>query len=101
MYKPLAVIGVAALLASGCAIQETAAASSIRIADAQMVKGCKFLGNVEGTSGWSGLAASTGQDSSMNQALNEAARLGATDVVWENVNSSWGSEAFGAAYKCP
>ena len=39
-----------------------------------MVAGCTFLGEVSGTSGWGGLAASTGIENAKNQALEQAGR---------------------------
>lgn len=100
MYRALC-LGVAVVALASCVTQETPAASRIRIADQNMVTKCRFLGDVRGTSGFSGVAAATGQQNAMNEALNKAAKMGATDVVWNTVASGWGSNAFGAAYRCP
>ncbi len=73
---------------------------AVHDADAAMVHGCKFVGYVSGTSGWSGLAADAGESNAQNEAREKAAKLGATDIVWQTVRSGWGSTANGNAYSC-
>jgi hypothetical protein len=51
---------VAAIILSSCATHLSLAASSVLPADEKMVVGCKFVGDVQGSSGWGNLAASTG-----------------------------------------
>lgn len=96
MAFPLAV----ALLA-GCATSRSPAALTVQEADANMVAGCTYLGDVTGTSGWGGLAASTGIENAKNQALERAAKKGATHVVWNSIAGGWGPSVSGKAYRCP
>lgn len=99
----LAVIGVcvAAAMLAGCAATPTREALAVHDADAAMVKGCTFVGYVTGTSGWSGVAAGPGESNAQNEARAKAAKLGATDIVWQSVKAGWGSTANGNAYRCP
>src|ERR1700755_461219 len=41
----------------GCAVAPPAAAAGVRDADAKMVENCKYVGEVDGSSGWGNLAA--------------------------------------------
>ena len=98
---PLAVLGPAVLLSSlACATTRSAAAARVQEADATMVAGCTYLGEVSGTSGWGGLAASTGIENAKNQALEQAAKKGATAVVWNALAGGWGPSVSGKAYRC-
>lgn len=90
-----------ALVLSGCAATPSREATAVHDADAAMVSGCQFVGYVSGTSGWSGVAADAGEANAQNEARNKAAKLGATDIVWQTVHSGWGSTANGNAYRCP
>lgn len=86
---------------TGCAVTPTHEAMAVQDADAAMVSGCTFVGYVTGTSGWSGVAGDAGEANAQNEAREKAAKLGATDVVWQTVHSGWGSTANGNAYRCP
>ena len=100
------IVGLAAVFASvgvstGCATGRSATATRIQEADSNMVAGCTYLGEVSGTSGWGGLAASTGIENAKNQALEQAAKKGATHVMWNNLAGGWGPSVSGKAYRCP
>lgn len=86
---------------AGCAVTPTHEAAAVHDADMAMVSRCRFVGYVSGTSGWSGVAADAGEANAQNEAREKAAKLGATDVVWQTVHSGWGSTANGNAYRCP
>ena len=88
-------------LLGACATSRSAAANRVQEADSNMVAGCTFLGEVSGTSGWGGLAASTGIENAKNQALEQAAKKGATHVVWNALAGGWGPSVSGKAYRCP
>lgn len=98
-------LSAAALVASaalcGCATGRSAAASRVQEADSNMVAGCTYVAEVSGTSGWGGLAASTGIENAKNQALEQAARKGATHVVWNALAGGMGPSVSGKAYRCP
>jgi hypothetical protein len=69
-------------------------------ADENMVIGCKFVGQVQGSSGWGGLAASTGMENAKNEAREKAAQLGATHIVWQAISGNYTPYVTGHAYSC-
>ncbi len=88
------------LFISGCAVAPSAAASHVLEADAKMVASCKFVGEVQGSSGWGNLAASAGMSNAKNEARDNAAKLGATHIVWDNIAGGYSPYVSGKAYKC-
>ena len=93
-------LGCVIFLLGACAA--TPKAKAIREADSQMVANCVFFGSVQASSGWGGcLCQSVGYSSAKNQALNKAAKLGATHIVWFNQESGFmGANFSGRAYRC-
>jgi len=91
------VIGAAV---AGCATSPSRDAAKVKEADERMVASCQFLGSVQGSSGWGGLAASTGTQNARNEAQEQAARLGATHVVWAAAAGGFAPSAAGRAYRC-
>ena len=72
------------LMMSGCASLSPAAAK-IRESGKDTVSGCKYLGEVTGTSAVgteSAVLYHTGKDNAKKDALEKAAKLGGTHVVW-------------------
>ena len=55
-------------LCSGCAVAPSSTAVRVQDADAKMVMSCKYLGEVQGSSGWGNLAASAGMENAKNEA---------------------------------
>ena len=98
--KRLAPMVLIILLLSSCAA--TPKARGIQEADSHMVANCKFLGSVHAASMWGGcLYQGVGFSSAKNQALNKAAKLGATHIVWMNLEGGLrGGFASGRAYRC-
>lgn len=90
----------AALAVSGCASSGQTSLPAVQEADDAMVTGCSFLGEVHGTSGWGGLAASVGIENAKKEALRKAAKKGATHVVWMNISGGFSPSVSGKAYKC-
>lgn len=86
---------------AGCAVTPSREALAVHDADAASVAHCRFVGYVSGTSGWGAAAGDTGEANAQNEAREKAARLGATNIVWQTVHSGWGSTANGNAYRCP
>lgn len=88
---------VLVLLVSGCA---TIPPASVMDADEAMVASCRYLGEVAGTSAWGGVVASYGMKSAQNSGRTQAARMGATHVVWRTVTAGASPSASGRAYNC-
>lgn len=100
MNLKLVLIGVLVILLAGCATTPSPAAQNIMDADHSMVSSCKFIGSVSGSSGWGNLAASTGISNAKNEARAQAAKLGATHIVWLSVMGGYSPNVSGNAYKC-
>ncbi len=104
--KNITLLGLLALTLSGCATALTHEASRItQVNDSErsQVKECKTMGEVVGTSSYGGLfMQEAGKNYAKNQAMNEAANMGATHVVWTLAEGGFmGGKAYGVAYKCP
>ena len=87
-------------LLTGCATVLTARAAKIADTDGASVAGCEFVGQVKGSSGWGTLAASTGMAKARNEAMENAAKLGATDIVWRSASVGYSPYMIGTAYDC-
>lgn len=94
------IVVVALVATSGCATRMSASAAAVQGADEGQVAGCKFLGEVQGSSGWGNIAASKGMDNARNEAQEKAAKLGATHIVWMNISGGYSPFAIGRAYDC-
>src|SRR5512139_2440198 len=73
------------LVMSGCATTHSPAASKIKEAGKETVSECKYLGEVTGTSNVGSESAvlyHTGKDRAKSDALEKAAKLGGTHIVW-------------------
>jgi len=96
------IVIAAVVCISGCAVSPSEKAMSVKDADQKMVEACTYLGEVEGTSGWGGVAGhSAGRSNAMNAARSKAADLGATHIVWEGHDAGMMTLANGRAYRCP
>jgi hypothetical protein len=95
------IVGVA--LAAGCATTSTAhIPSGTRVATADMVTQCRFLGDVHGVSSLYGVMAESALAKARQQAFAQAAALGANTVVWGPFATPYGSTSVsGNAYACP
>jgi hypothetical protein len=78
----------------------SARAAKIADTDEASVAGCEFVGQVKGSSGWGNLAAPTGMEKARNEARVNAAKLGATDIVWRSVSVGYSPYMSGTAYVC-
>lgn len=70
---------------SGCATTLSPAAAKIKEGDKETVSGCKHLGEVTGTSAVGSESAvmyHTGKDRARSDALEKAAKLGGTHIMW-------------------
>ena len=94
-------LAIAAFGVSSCATTPSAPAAHVRDADEKMVESCEFLAQVHGSSGWGGLAASTGMENAKTEAREKAASLGASHVVWATVSGGYAPNVSGRAYRCP
>jgi uncharacterized protein YceK len=87
-------------LLAGCATVLSARAAKIADTDEASVAGCEFVGQVKASSGWGNLAARTGMENARNEARVNAAKLGATDIVWRSVSVGSSPYVSGTAYVC-
>ena len=94
------ILFVTTFILSGCSTTLSQNASLVQVADSNMVKNCKFLGDVQGSSGWGGLAASQGMQNSRNEAQEKAYLLGASHIAWVNISGGYSPFAVGKAYQC-
>lgn len=73
----------------------------ITIADENIVKDCKFLGDVTGLTSFYGLFSGPAYAVARKLAAKEATKLGASHIVFIHGNShNAGTEVFGRAYQC-
>ncbi len=91
---------VLALAAAGCSSTPSNRALAVQSADERVVASCRLLGEVFGSSGWGGLAASSGMQNARIEAQEKAAALGATHIVWLSVAGGFSPSAAGRAYRC-
>ncbi len=83
-----------------CATTLSSTAIKIKEADIKTVENCKYLGEVHGSSGWGNLGASVAMQNAKNEALEKAAKLGATHVIWNNITGGYSPYVSGKAYYC-
>lgn len=103
--KNILLLSLLALSLTGCATALTHEASRItQVEDSQrnQVKDCKTMGEVIGSSSYGGLfMQEAGKNYAKNQAMNDAANMGATHIVWTMASGGFfGGKAHGVAYKC-
>ena len=85
---------------SGCSSTASLSALNIKSAEQKTVETCSYLGNVQGSSGLGGMAASQGMENAKIEAKESAANIGATHIVWSNISGGFSPSVFGKAYKC-
>jgi hypothetical protein len=95
---------------SGCATTKSANAAKVLESELREVSPCEYIGDVYGTSNWGGKAAATGINNAKNKALEQAAEMGATHIVWTAIyggprdtgytGSGPSSFVSGRAYRC-
>lgn len=95
---------LAVLVLGACASSSSRPASAVKDGDPLTVnRDCKLLGTVNGRSVFGG-SEEVRRDSAMNDARAKAAALGATDVVFINIDNSGmlnTGHATARAYRCP
>jgi len=73
----------------------------VQVADTQGVVGCKYLDTVQTSSSLYGVFSERGIQNARSSAIEKAARLGGTHIVWEVLPQSYGSsQAAGRVYAC-
>ena len=92
--RSIASMTLIALLA-GCSTVLSARAAKIADTDETSVAGCEFVGQVNGN-----LATSAGMEKARSEARVNAAKLGATDIVWRSVPVGYSPYVSGTAYVC-
>lgn len=74
----------------------------IQVSLKEQVLNCKLLSDVHGTSSLYGVFSAAGLESSRNEAINMALKLGATNIVWTGTETVYGSTSIhGLAFLCP
>ena len=93
------VVAVVSLCGCTAAVKN---AERVSDADAAKVAHCSFVKNVSGSSVFGGDRGLAGEGiaKAKEQAREEAAKAGATDIVWEDVSSPDISSVTGKAYRC-
>jgi len=94
------------LLLTACATQHlTASGAAVRITiNPEVVKGCKFVGDVHGSDHWNGGLVGQGvaEDDARTEAQNKAAEMGGNVVLIQKSDTNRsGAEFRGEAYLCP
>ena len=84
----------------GCTTTLSKKASLVREAKEYSVEDCEFLGTVQGWSGWGDRVEGVGIHNARNQALERAASLGATHIVWVDIRGGFAPVARARAYNC-
>jgi len=101
---PFVFVAVALLVMSGCATTLSPAAARIKESAKETVSGCKYLGEVTGTSAVGSNASilyHTGEDRAKSEALENAAKLGGTHIVWRSYIETVPAIATCDVYSCP
>lgn len=83
---------------SSCAFEPTYRGQRVQPAYPEMVKNCRFLGEVTGVSSISYLP--LGRQYAKYRAMDDAGRIGATHVVWEAMTTGVHPTVYGRAYRC-
>lgn len=98
MKGKLAVTAITCFCIAGCASPR--ATGIIKEATLPEVETCQFAAHVTGSSGWGGVAASTGIGNAKEEAKQQAIDSGATHIVWQAVNGGFSPSVSANAYKC-
>jgi hypothetical protein len=93
-------LAVSALVLPSCTTQLSAEGAKVKAVDASAVAACRYVGLVDGTSGWEGLSSEPGITQGKNEALNAAAKRGVTHVVWDLVSKGVAQSVTGKGYDC-
>lgn len=102
LKKSRAVVGLVLVLSSGCSGLSEAGARVRLVNDSGALRGCERLGPIAGGSGWGGITSNVGHKRAMAGMRNEAADMGATDVLVVSSSAGWGGgHVEGEAYRCP
>lgn len=92
---------VVALIGCASPVGSTTGTNGIIIAQASEMTSCKFLGDVHSISPFYGLFAAPALESARQVAMQQASKLGATHIVWNQVTPVHGSTTIsGNAYSC-
>lgn len=93
------ILSVTVLALSGC-VSASPEAQKVRVtSNPDVVKQCRFLGNVKAMSGWGGPAGSGMAGNNIEETLKERTHKLGGNVVY--VVGNEGSKGTGEAYKCP
>lgn len=99
MWKSI-FLAFATIALTACAVAPSKDAAQVRDADEKTVSACQFLQDLDGSSGWGGLAQGTGMANARTEVREKAAKIGATHIVWHSATGGAGPYITGRAYKC-
>lgn len=101
MKNILFVIVIFILSACASSVGSGTGATGVQVAVEKDIQHCDFLGDVHGVSSFYGVFAAPALESSRQAAMKRASELGATHIVWNATNTTYGSTSVvGDAYKC-
>jgi hypothetical protein len=87
-------------LVAGCGTILSTRAAKVADADEASIASCQFVGEVQGSTGSGSLATSAELENARNEARKQAAKLGATDIVWKSISAGYSPYVSGLAYVC-
>jgi len=100
IYSRATAFAALALALTGC-LSMTPQAENVRvIRNANEVRDCQSLGNVEATSGWGSFATSGGFANNKTQMRNEAATRGGDALLIHTERGGFLSHSMGEAFRC-
>ena len=80
-------------LVAGCGTMLSNRAAKVADADEASVASCQFVGEVQGPT-------ASGNQNARDEARKQAAKLGATDIVWKPISAGYSPYVSGLAYVC-
>lgn len=96
-----ATLAAVTLVGGGC-VSLTPAGDQVRIVrNANQVKDCRSLGEVESRSAWGGMLTEAGYESDSRALRNETATRGGNTVLIFSEREGFGTHMMGEAFRCP
>ena len=98
----LSILQLTFVSATSCTGHLSPKAESLIETTRDRVLECKYLGIVQGRSGWGMAMAEVGRRNAKIEAMEQAASLGATHVVWEEPSRNvWSPTSWGTRTSAP
>ena len=101
MKTPIFILMMTVLVCVGCATALTQRGMQIQITQPAEVDDCRYLDDITRRSSIGGVYADEGIKSARNLVLNDAAQMGATHIVWSQIEGGYsGATASAKVYRC-